>query len=89
MKFYEFKGFEYYALIGAECKEDALKYYQETVADICEEDGEPVEVTKEEAFGTTIECLKGEVGKDEVIKDLEENISFKKPFLLLIDTDLL
>lgn len=49
MKFYDFTGYEYYALIGAESEEEAKKFYEETVSDIEPDDYPPTEITEEEA----------------------------------------
>lgn len=46
MKFYEFNDFGYYALIGANTEDEAVKHYEEIVGDIEEDDGTPDEINK-------------------------------------------
>ncbi|KIS21773.1 hypothetical protein [Clostridium botulinum] len=85
MKFYEFNDFGYYALIGANTKEEAIKYYEKTVCDIADNDGEPMELTKDEALERVMNAMNGELSKSDIEKDIEESINGKQPFLALID----
>ncbi len=85
MKFYEFKTdkFEYYALIGADSMEDAIKEYVEEVADIEEMDKnqQPTELTREQA----INQYGYRVKNDHYLKEFERYTNEYNPCLLLID----
>lgn len=52
MRFFEFNDYEYYGLVVAENEEKAMLGYEETVAEIYEEEKElePDEITLEEAL---------------------------------------
>lgn len=88
MKFYEFKDFEYYALIGAKTEQKAVEFYRETVADIEEDDGEPIEITRKEAKVKLFNACHGE----DLIKAPMEFEMYSKgdePYLVLIDSRLI
>ncbi|MCT8975512.1 hypothetical protein N4T77_02760 [Clostridium sp. CX1] len=86
MKFYEFNDFDYYALIGAESEEDAVKYYRETVADVEEDDGPPSQITKEDARAKLLGgCREDEI---EALKEFDIYTSRQEPYLVLIDGSL-
>jgi len=90
MKFYEFNDFGYYALIGADSMEDAIKEYVEEVADIEEEDKdeEPNEITRQSAWHKYKEAVESETlfkFESDILKDFEYQINNNKTVLLLID----
>ena len=89
MRFFEFIDFEYYALIGAETKEKAINYYREVVADIAEDDGEPVEIAKANVIKKLLDTCKDENQKQETIKEFNSCTSQNEPYLILIEGDLL
>lgn len=82
MKFYEFKDFEYYAVILAEDEKNALIGYEEQIADLDEEEKDltPDVITEKEALKrykkAHIESCETEVEKE---KDFYKAINnFKK-----------
>lgn len=85
MKFYEFKDFPYYALIGAKNDLEAMVFYIETVADI-EGDTQPEEITTEEAFDKLLTICNNE---EQIKEEFEEHCNGDKPYLALIDKGLL
>ncbi|MFR1708943.1 MAG: hypothetical protein ACLSV2_08595 [Clostridium sp.] len=88
MKFYEFRNYEYYALIGADSKEDAIKEYERKIADIMEDEKEkkPVELTEKQVKNKYINALRNESeSKEKVLKDFEVCRGEYNPCLLLID----
>ena len=87
MKYFEFNDSDYYALIGAKSKEQAIKYYQETVADFDEKD-EITEITKEEAKQKLIKAACG-ADIEIVEKQFDEASKLKNPYLILVDGSLL
>lgn len=89
MKFYEFNEFGYYALIGAETEDKAMEYYSETVSEIeDDEEGVPIEITKEEAKAKLIKaCSKEE--KSELVEEFDLCTSTSEPYLILIDGSLI
>lgn len=93
MIFYEFNDFGYYALIGAYTMEDALKEYENVVADIDEEELTPDVLTEKEAKEKYCKCLveQGEEDKtyEEFGEEFEELKNNKKAQLFLIDGSLL
>ena len=88
MKFYEFKEFGYYALIGAETEEEAIEYYNETVSDIQEEDGAPNEINKDEAKIKLFNSTDDEEERTKFIKEFDLCTSTVEPYLILIDGSL-
>ncbi|MGX7745665.1 hypothetical protein [Rhodopseudomonas parapalustris] len=88
MKFYEFKQFEYYSLIGADTKEEAIKYYEENVANIEEEDGEPEEITRDEALKKLLNIC-NEDEKAEAMEEFELYTKDSEPYWIIIDPSLL
>ena len=90
MKFYEFNDFGYYALISAKTEEEAIKFYEETVADIYEdEDGEPEEVTKEIALEKILDICKNDYEAENATKEFEEQLKSGEPYIWLIDSSLI
>lgn len=91
MKFYEFNGskFGYYALIGAESEEKAIKFYAETVGDIEDEDSSPDEITKEQAKNRLLGICKDEQERTKANQEFKECIHQNDPYLILIDGSLL
>lgn len=88
MRFFEFNKFGYYALIGAKTEEEAINYYESTVADIEEEDGTPDEITREEAKEKLLNiCLENE--NEEAIAEFDSFTDSTEPYLILIDGSLL
>lgn len=90
MKFYEFNNFGYYALIGANTVEEALKEYENTISDICEEDGEPDLITEEKAKEKYCKYA-GEDGEtyEELGEDFNRLIEREKAHIFLMDGSLL
>jgi hypothetical protein len=90
MNFYEFNDFGYYALIGASSEEEAIKFYEETVGEIDEDekDNSPVQISKDEALVKLLNVLK-EDEKEHATYDFRKNISTAEPYLVLIDGSLL
>ncbi|WP_283699552.1 hypothetical protein [Clostridium perfringens] len=99
VNFYDFGGFEYYALVAAENMENAIKGYKEVVADIEDEELEPRIITRKEALE---KYKKGEIEGcetvQEKVKDFYKEISeFRNPItnggyeylVLLMDSSLL
>lgn len=90
MKFYEFNDFEYYALIGAISEAEAIKYYEENIAEIIkEDDGEPDEITKDEAKEKLLKICKDEQQKFKEIEEFTECVNQNDPYLILIDGSLI
>lgn len=89
MKFYEFntKGFSYYALIGANTMEDAIKEYTDNVCDIEEDEKEskPTELTREQALKQYI----GDMNKEHYSKEFDKYTKEYNPCLLLVDSSLM
>lgn len=100
-KFYDFGGFEYYALVATENIENAIKGYTEIVADIEDEDMElePRIITEKEALE---KYKKGKIEGCETIQEKVQDFykainEFKNPLtnggdeylVLLIDSSLL
>lgn len=84
MNFYEFNDFSYYALIGAKSKEKAIKYYEENVCDVEDGDGEPLELTKEDAKAKLSAAVINEDRKEAMI-EFKKYTSGIEPYLILID----
>lgn len=100
-KFYDFRDFEYYALVVAENIENTIKGYTEVVADIEDEDIElePRIITEKEALE---KYKKGEIEGCETVQEKVQDFykainEFKNPstngrdeyLVLLIDSSLL
>ena len=100
MKFFEFNDYEYYALIVADGEEKAVLGYEETVADIYEEEKEssPDVITVEEALERYKKgMIEGCETIGEKIQDFYKNIDNFKEYVskgteylvLLIDGSLI
>lgn len=89
MKFYEFKEFGYYALIGAKTEEEAIEYYNETVSEIEEEDGTPSQINKDEAKIKLFNSTDNEEERMKFIKEFDLCTSTVEPYLILIDGSLI
>lgn len=95
MKYFEFNtgGFPYYALIAANSVEDAKICYILYVYELNDFDGEPTEITEEEAVSTLNLCYvemdeDNQVIPNELKTELEIIKLAKEPYLLMIDYDL-
>lgn len=84
MKFFEFNDYEYYGLVVAENEEKAILGYEETVAEIYDEEKElqPDEITLEEALerykkGTIEDCET----EDEKVEDFYKSIDNFKEYV--------
>lgn len=92
MKFYEFNNYEYYALIGAENEEKAIKFYVEEISDIeIEKDERPNEITRECAWNKYKKALENELVfmfEEDMLKEFNNQIINHSEVLLLIDKDL-
>lgn len=99
VNFYDFDGFEYYALVVAENQENAIKGYKEVVADIEDEELELRIITRKEALE---KYKKGEIEGcetvQEKVQDFYKEVSeFRNPttnggneyLVLLMDSSLL
>lgn len=88
MKYFEFVGFEYYALIQARDEFDALRQYEADVAEI--EDNQigmvPTEISKDEVIIRLRQCSKNdlEIDLDFMLRLIEKD----ETHTLLIDIDL-
>lgn len=89
MKFYEFKDFGYYALIGAITEEEAIEQYEEIAGEVNEDDGRPIEITKEEAKEKRLNICKDERKKQLAIDEFTRRIHQDKPYLILVDGSLI
>lgn len=93
MKFYEFNSFEYYALIGASTMEEAIKEYENTIADIDEEDGLPDLITEEEAKNIYWDCFVDQSIEDVTYEEIKDEFNKykedKEVYIFLIDSSLL
>lgn len=91
MKFYEFGGNEYYyALIGAETKEEAEKCYYENISykEICP-DLIIKEITREKAIEKYMKAISNSIEYQKEAKELfDYQIKFTNPVLLLVDGSL-
>lgn len=88
MKFFEFDDFGYYALIGALTEEKAIEFYKEEVADIEENDEQPLEITKEKAVEKLLGICKDEQQKHEAVEEFTRSIYEDETYLILIDGSL-
>lgn len=88
MKFYEFKDFGYYALIGATTEEEAIKHYEEVVGEIDEDDREPIEINKERAKEKLLNVYKDNK-KHAAIDEFTKCIYQDEPYLILMDRSLI
>lgn len=92
MKFYEFNKFEYYALIGAENQDEAIKVYRLNVAYIpYEKDEIPDEITKEKAWEKFKEAVDSQTlctFEEDILKDFNYQVNNSSVALLLIDKSL-
>jgi len=91
MKFYEFNSpdFGYYALIGAESEEVAIKYYAESIADIEDEDSYPVEIEIHEARKKLLDICKDDNENIQAVEQFTEHSISDEPYLVLVDGSLL
>lgn len=84
MKFFEFNDYEYYGLVVAEDEEKAKLGYEETVAEIYEEEKElsPNIITLEEALERYKNgIIEGCETEDEKIEDFHKSIASFKEYL--------
>jgi hypothetical protein len=90
MKYFEFKNHEYWALVASENVEKALEVYVEECAGSSVEqvkaEGEPVEVTREEALDKYIEASVVLTGL--TMEELTKEFDDRKNTTLLIDSSL-
>lgn len=94
MKFYEFNGsnnFDYYALIGAESEEQAIKTYHHDICDKDPNEGFPDEISKEKSLLKYIETCKQEKVADinVKIKEFKQKAKDSTPYVFLIDGSLI
>lgn len=89
MRFYEFitKEFSYYALIGADSMEEAIKEYIDNICDMEEYERKykPTELTREQA----LEQYVGDMNKEYYSKEFDRYTKEYNPCLLLVDSSLM
>lgn len=86
MKFYEFNSFDYYALIGANDQNEAMKCYEEEVTDIDKAKGLPTEITKASAKKKYLNCCEN---KSKAGREFNKNIKDDRSYIILIDGSLI
>lgn len=90
MKYFEFKNHEYWALVASANIDEAFEAYVEEVAysniEEAKEDGEPVEITRDEALKRYIKASVEISGMTE--EELTEEFNSRKNTTLLIDSSL-
>lgn len=89
MKFFEFNDFGYYALIGAETEDRAIKHYEEDVSDIEDKDVYPLEISKEEAKKKLLTICKNEDEEEKAKREFNKFTLSSEPYLILIDGSLI
>ena len=75
MKFYEFKNFGYYALIGASTIQGALEEYKNIIADFDEKLLRPNEITFKEASNKYCKCLLEEGAENKTYEKFKEDFN--------------
>jgi hypothetical protein len=85
MRFFKFTNYPYFALIGAETEEQAVKCYEEEVSDVEEDNGPPEELLMEVAKAEYLSHAKGEHEKELSKLEFYDYINDSKPIVLLID----
>lgn len=86
--FYDFKKYEYSAIIGAWSLEEAKKYYSDVVADINEEE-DPDVIDLSSVLNILVSLDKDSDTINEIKKIFNDSIYKKEPYLALVDGSLL